>query len=298
MTRLLSVGAVLGLAAGLFFVGFALGLESLPEPERFGLRGLRRRRARAESGLFAALEPALRWLAPFAAALPLGGLRPRLDRLLRLAGDWLGVTANEFVVLSLLGGAGGLLAGLVGLAALELAPVLLVVFAAAGVLVPYLQVTGVASARQKQVERALPPAIDLAALCMGAGLDFMATLRQLVSKSGREDDPLREELEVILSQLQLGMTRQRALALFAERVPTDGVRTFVRAIVQSEEKGTPLAEALQVQAVTLRTRRSVRGEEAAARAAVLMMVPLLLILCAILLVLMGPFVIRGAEGGF
>jgi len=28
------------------------------------------------------------------------------------------------------------------------------------------------------------------------------------------------------------------------------------------------------------------------------MVPLLLILCAIILVLMGPFVIRGAESGF
>ncbi len=298
MTRLLSVAAVLGLAAGFFLVGWAFGLDSLPEPERFGLRGLRRRLALEAGGLFAAIEPAVRWAAPFAAVAPLGGLRPRIDRLLRVAGDWLGVTANEFVVLSLLGGAGGLLAGLAAMVALELAPVLLVVFAAAGVLVPYLQVTGVASARQKQIERALPPAIDLAALCMGAGLDFTATLRQLVAKSERAEDPLREELAVILSQLQLGMTRQRALALFAERVPTDGVRTFVRAIMQSEEKGTPLAEALKVQAVTLRTRRSVRGEEAAARAAVLMMVPLLLILCAILLVLMGPFVIRGADGGF
>jgi tight adherence protein C len=298
VTRLLSVAAVLGLAAGFFLVGWAFGLDSLPEPERFGLRGLRRRLALEAGGLFAAIEPAVRWAAPFAAVAPLGGLRPRIDRLLRVAGDWLGVTANEFVVLSLLGGAGGLLAGLAAMVALELAPVLLVVFAAAGVLVPYLQVTGVASARQKQIERALPPAIDLAALCMGAGLDFTATLRQLVAKSERAEDPLREELAVILSQLQLGMTRQRALALFAERVPTDGVRTFVRAIMQSEEKGTPLAEALKVQAVTLRTRRSVRGEEAAARAAVLMMVPLLLILCAILLVLMGPFVIRGADGGF
>lgn len=298
MTRLLSVLALLGVAAGFFCLGWAFGLDVIPESARFGLRGLRRRRALEAGGFFASIEPFVRWATPFAAALPLGGMRPRVDRLLRLAGDWLGVSANEFVVVSLVGGVGGLLGGLVAVVAFDVAPVLLVVFVAGGALVPYLQVTGLAQARQKQVDRALPPAIDLAALCMGAGLDFTATLRQLVSKSGRDDDPLREELEVILSQLQFGVTRQRALTLFAERVPTDGVRTFVRAIVQSEEKGTPLADALKVQAVTLRTRRSVRGEEAAARAAVLMMVPLLLILCAILLVLMGPFVIRGAEGGF
>ena len=298
MTRLLSVVAVLMSAGGLFFVGWAFGLDSLPEPERFGLRGLRRRQSIGAGGVFATFDPIVRFLSPFCAVLPLGRMRLRIDRVLLLAGDWLGVTANEFVVLSLLCGSGGLLVGLAAHFLFDVAPILLLVFVVVGLLVPYMQVTGLAASRQKQIDRALPPTIDLAALCMGAGLDFTATLRQLASKSGKPDDPLKEEIEVILSQLQFGMTRQRALELFSERVPTEAVRTFVRAVIQSEEKGTPLAEALKVQAITLRNRRSVRGEEAAARAAVLMMVPLLLILCAIILVLMGPFVIRGAESGF
>lgn len=298
MTRLLSVIAVLALSGGLFSVGWAFGLDSLPEPERFGLRGLRRRQSIGAGGVFATFEPLLRWLSPFCAVLPLGRTRVRIDRILLLAGDWLGVTANEFVGLTLISASGGLLAGLVAHVVFDVAPILMFAFVGVGGLIPYMQVTGLASSRQKQIDRALPPTIDLAALCMGAGLDFTATLRQLVSKSGKPDDPLREEIEVILSQLQFGMTRQRALELFSERVPTEAVRTFVRAVIQSEEKGTPIAEALKVQAVTLRNRRSVKGEEAAARAAALMMVPLLLIFGAIILVLLGPFVLRGSEGGF
>ena len=87
-------------------------------------------------------------------------------------------------------------------------------------------------------------------------------------------------------------------AFFAVRVPTETVQSFVRAVVQSEIKGTPLVETLRIQAETLRSRRSLAGEEAASRAAVLMMVPLMLILCAIILVLMGPFLLAGMGSGF
>ncbi|MEZ4339553.1 MAG: hypothetical protein R3B82_23265, partial [Sandaracinaceae bacterium] len=64
------------------------------------------------------------------------------------------------------------------------------------------------------------------------------------------------------------------------------------------EKGNPLAEVLRIQATMLRMRRSVMAEEAAARAAVLMMGPLMLIFCAIILVLLGPFIVQSMESGF
>ena len=68
--------------------------------------------------------------------------------------------------------------------------------------------------------------------------------------------------------------------------------------MQSEEKGNPLAEVLRIQANMLRMRRSVLAEESAARAAVLMMGPLMLIFGAIILVLLGPFIINSMESGF
>jgi len=61
-------------------------------------------------------------------------------------------------------------------------------------------------------------------------------------------------------------------------------------VVQAEEKGTPLADVLRVQARMLRMRRSVRAEEAAARAGLLMMIPLLMVFACVFLLLLGPLI--------
>ncbi|HHH28490.1 MAG TPA: type II secretion system F family protein, partial [Polyangiaceae bacterium] len=111
-------------------------------------------------------------------------------------------------------------------------------------------------------------------------------------------DSLVEEFRFMLRELELGRTRRQALENFADRCPTEAVRDFVGTVIQSEEKGNPLAEVLRIQATMLRMRRSVMAEEAAARAAVLMMGPLMLIFSAIILVLLGPFIVQSMESGF
>jgi tight adherence protein C len=88
--------------------------------------------------------------------------------------------------------------------------------------------------------------------------------------------------------LQLGFTRQQALRALGERVRLDSVQEFVSAATQAEERGTPLAQVLRTQAVGARTRRTVRGEEAASRAGVKMVVPLFLVFICILLLVLGP----------
>ena len=72
-------------------------------------------------------------------------------------------------------------------------------------------------------------------------------------------------MQRMLQELDLGHTRRKALEGLAERVPTEPVRDFVASVVQAEDKGTPLAEVLSVQARMLRMRRSVRAEESAAK---------------------------------
>ena len=71
------------------------------------------------------------------------------------------------------------------------------------------------------------------------------------------------------------------------------MRDFVNAVVQAEQKGNPLARVIQVQGRMLNMRRSVAAEEAAARAGVLMIGPMVLQLGCILLLLMGPFLVKG-----
>lgn len=298
MTLALRVVSVVGIAIGTWLFVFAAARSTGASPRTLGLRGLKRQQALEEHDLFASTEPVLRWLAPAVALLPLGGVRASLDATLKHAGDWLGLDANEFLALSGISGVLGLSGGSVIAAIGDLPGASVLFFGGLGLVLPYLALTGEAQARAKAVGRALPGAIDLAALCMTAGLSFPQALEQIVSKSGDWRDPLNEEIGLLLSQLRLGWTRRRALEGLAERVPSTAVRSFVSAVVQSEERGTPLVDVLTIQATTLRERRSQMGEEAAARAAVMMMAPLMLILAAIIVLLMGPFVLQGMESGF
>lgn len=298
VTLALRILSCLGIGLGIWIAVFAIAGGDVTSEKRLGLRGLKRRRAIDQGGLFAAVEPWVRLVARWMSVLPLGATRARLVEILTHAGDWLGLDPDEFLALSALCGVGGLAFGGGLTWHFDLPGVVVPFFGGLGTAFPYITVTGEISRRAKTINRALPGAIDLAALCMTAGLAFPNALEQIVSKSGDPEDPLNEEFSLILHQLRLGWTRHRALESFAERVPSQAVRSFVSAVVQSEKRGTPLKEVLQIQATTLRQRRSASGEEAASRAAVLMLIPLMLILAAILLLLMGPFVIQGMQSGF
>jgi len=288
--------AFLGIAV--FIVVYSLAKSSPTLATKTGARGLKRARAVDEGGSFATIEPLMRLVASWVAPFPLPKMRREIDRQLVLAGDWLGLTADEFIALSILSSILFLAIGLGGGHFMELSPLFSVFFFGVGAMLPYLRMTGETQDRFKAINRGLPMQIDLASLCMGAGLDFPGALRQIVDKAVDQKNPLVEEVKRILQELELGRTRKTALENFAERCPTDAVRDFVGAVVQAEEKGNPLAEVLRIQARMLRMRRSIMAEESAARAAVMMMGPLMLIFCAIILILLGPFMIQGMNSGF
>jgi tight adherence protein C len=288
--------AMLGLAV--FVVVYTLAKSPATIAPVTGARGLKRARALADGGSFATIEPLMRLVASWVAPFPLLKMRREIDRQLVLAGDWLGLTANEFVALSILSSVLFLSIGLIGGHFMELSPLFSIFFLGVGAMLPYLRMTGETQDRFKAINRGLPMQIDLASLCMGAGLDFPGALRQVVEKAVSQKDPLVEEVKRILQELELGRTRKQALENFGERCPTDAVRDFVGAVVQAEEKGNPLAEVLRIQARMLRMRRSIMAEENVARAAVMMMGPLMLIFCAIILILLGPFIIQGMNSGF
>jgi tight adherence protein C len=189
------------------------------------------------------------------------------------------------------GSAAGYLAGGVGLA--RLLPIIL---GLVGLFLPYLQISGAAHERLRDVSRGLPYAIDLMALAMGAGLDFPGAVRQVVQKSSNPDDPMVEEFTLIMQSLGLGRTRKDALTEFAKRCPVEAVKEFVGSLVQAEERGNPVSEVLQIQATSSRTRRSVRAEELAAKAGVAMVGPLMLVFAAVMMLILGPMYLKLKDG--
>src|SRR5690606_18497596 len=111
-------------------------------------------------------------------------------------------------------------------AATSFNPMLLVALAAGAPYLPFAELRRAAKDRFKAIDRALPDAIDLAAMCMGARLDFPGALRQIVDNLPQNGSPMRDELERILQELSLGRTRKQALEGFAQRVPSDAVVEF------------------------------------------------------------------------
>jgi tight adherence protein C len=293
MRELLRWTFVLVSATTVSLVAGLLSTVAPVEAPKYGHRGAERDRALGVGSLFSVFEPTIRYFAAFMVALPLGKLREWQARDLRRADDMFGLSADELSALSALS------AAVLGVAVFAIAhaagtSLWLGVFASViGLVLPTLQVREVIRQRAKSVTRALPPAIEIAAMCMGAGLDFPAALRVLSERNAPTPSPLGREFSIILEQLDLGNTRKEALERFAERVPSRAVEDFVHAVIQAEQKGNPLARVLQVQGRTLNMRRSVAAEEAAARAGVLMILPMVLLMVAILLLLMGPFLVKG-----
>ncbi|UJR82144.1 type II secretion system F family protein [Sandaracinus amylolyticus] len=284
------------LGVGLFGATLVVSFVPAVASPSLGPRGAQRQRAKS-GGPFGALEPMVRVVAGWIALLPPAEWRGRVEADLLRSGYWLGLTADEVAAMSALYAVGLGVAGTWLTVRFGWSPLVPVLFVTIGAAHPFSQLRDATARRQKEIERRLPEAVDLLSLCMGAGLDFPSSLRRLILDGLPKGTPTADELGRILDELELGHTRAKALTGFADRVPTRPVRDFVGAIVQAEEKGTPLAEILKIQARVLRMRRSVLAEEAAARAAMQLMIPLVLIFVAIMLLVLGPVAITVMEIG-
>ena len=300
MTGWLDVLLVLAFATilgGVSALAFHLGMTPAAARPTLGGRGLNRANALRRGGLFALVEPLVRLLAGWVSVAPLERIRRPVRRSLIHAGEYLGLSEDELIALCALSGSG---AGLIGLLVCELLglPGSLVMAAlCVGIVTPWFRVLAVAQARARSVSRGLPGAVELAAMCMSAGLDFPGALKRIVSSAADPNDPVIEEFSRVLQELDLGHTRKNAMEGFAERVPTDQVREFVNSVVQAEARGTPLGSVLTIQAQTQRLRRSIEAEETAAEAALMLLGPMTLIFLCVIVLLLGPVVVRFMTGG-
>jgi tight adherence protein C len=287
--------AILLLSFGAALAVYAVASAPSRVASRLGMRGLKRLRALEKSDQWRQFEPLVRWLGVRVSGLLTDDQRTKLDKQLMLAGDFLGITPEEYVALSILSFLGGIVFGGIAGWITGMGIVMLIIVAPLAAALPYLQVSNAGTMRMKMINRGLPYAVDLLALAMSAGKDFPGAVRQVVEKSSDPDDALVEEFSRMLQELGVGRTRRQALIAFAERAPIETVQEFVNSVVQAEEKGNPLADVLQIQAGMSRMRRSVRAEQQAAKAGVQMIGPLALLLLCIIALILGPMFLKLAK---
>ncbi len=151
-------------------------------------------------------------------------------------------------------------------------------------------------ARQKEMQKALPDALDLLVVCVEAGLALNQALVRVSEETERLSPVLAEQLALVNLEIRAGTARDEALRNFGERTGLDDIKSLVAMLVQTDRFGTSIAQALRVQADTLRTKRRQRAEEAAAKTTIKLVFPLVLfIFPAMFVVILGPALIQILE---
>lgn len=168
---------------------------------------------------------------------------------------------------------------------------------ALGFFLPELWLNSRIAARQKEIVRSLPDAIDLLVISVEAGLGFDAALARLVAKS---DNALSREFARALAELRLGRPRREALRDIVNRTDVPDLANFISAIIQAEHLGVSVSKVLTVQAEQMRVIRRQRAEELANQAPVKMLLPMVIfIFPALCLIILGPMwpTIANTPGG-
>jgi tight adherence protein C len=122
----------------------------------------------------------------------------------------------------------------------------------------------VARARHARIDRDLPDFLDILAVTVGAGVGFSPALRRVADALG---GPLAEEVNIALRQMDLGASRREAFIGLRRRSNSDYLNQFVAALLQAEELGVPLADALTHLASDMRAGFYQEARRRAARAA-------------------------------
>ena len=165
--------------------------------------------------------------------------------------------------------------------------------AAAGWIAPSFFVGRRARSRQREIQRALPDALDLLVVCVEAGLGLNQAMMR-VSQEIRHVSPLiGDELGLVNLEIRAGVPRQDALRNLGVRTGVAELRSLGAMLIQTDRFGTSIAQAMRVHSDTLRTKRRQRAEEAAAKTTVKLVFPLVLfIFPAMFVVLLGPAIIQ------
>ena len=165
-----------------------------------------------------------------------------------------------------------------------------------GAFMPSFILSRLITKRQGKISRALADALDLMVVCVEAGLGLNAALHRVGREMELVEPNLSEELAVTNREIRAGKPRDEALRNLGDRTGVNDVKSLVAMLVQTDRFGTSIADSLRVFADSMRTKRRQRAEEMVAKAAVKLIFPLLLfIFPALLIVLMGPALIRIYE---
>lgn len=157
-------------------------------------------------------------------------------------------------------------------------------------LVPDWYLSERAQARALEINRAVPDLLDLLVVSVEGGLSLEAAMRRIAV---RFPGALGQELRRGIRDIEIGVLLADSLRSMAERTHAEELRRFVTPFLQAQLLGVSVAPQLRALADDMRTRRQQTAQEAGRSAATRVLLPMMLcIFPALLIVVVGPAILR------
>ena len=165
-----------------------------------------------------------------------------------------------------------------------------------GYFYPDLWVGGKIKNRQKDVINNMPFAVDMLALSVEAGLDFIMAMQKVIEKA--KDNALTEEFQTVVKEIKIGASRAEALRNMAWRVDMIQISSFTATLIAADSVGASIGPILKSLSVEIRQKRSTEVEKEGATAATKILFPMMVfIMPAVFMIVFGPIVVEFVSGG-
>ena len=165
-----------------------------------------------------------------------------------------------------------------------------------GYMLPRYWVTRRQQTRQQEITNAFPDSLDMMLVCVEAGQSLdQAIIR--VSREMRNGFPdLSEEYEIVSQETKAGKDKTTVLKDMADRCGVPDISSFVTVLIQSQQFGTSIADALRVYSSEMRDKRVMRAEEQANKLPTKMtLATMMLTVPPLMAILIGPSIYAIAK---
>ncbi len=167
-----------------------------------------------------------------------------------------------------------------------------------GAMLPRLLVKNYIIKRQQEVAITFPDALDMMLICVQGGIGLEQTVDRVAEEIAEHSPTLAEELGILSAEMGMLNDRRAALQDFARRVGSGAARSFATAMIQAEQYGTSVSQAMKVIADDLRDQRMAEAERKAAALPPKLTVPMILFfLPALFVVILCPAFLQASNAG-
>lgn len=152
--------------------------------------------------------------------------------------------------------------------------------------------------RQQEINLTFPDALDMMLICVQGGIGLEQTIQRVGDEVSEHAHTLAEELGILSAEMGMLNDRRGALQDFARRVGSGAAKSFATAMIQAEQYGTSVSQAMRVIADELRDQRMAAAEQKAASLPPKLTVPMIIFfLPSLFIVILAPAFLAAKAAG-